>query len=45
MDKYSNKTGGRPKGTPNKKQKKLLRLCVYSPLEALFEYCTKINPN
>ena len=36
MDKYGNKTGGRQKGTPNKKTADLLeRLGNYNPLDAL----------
>ncbi len=36
MDKYGNKTGGRQKGTPNKKTKEIIELMGdYSPLEAL----------
>lgn len=36
MDKYGNKTGGRQKGTPNKKTTDLLeRLGNYNPLDAL----------
>ena len=36
MDKYGNKTGGRQKGTPNKKTVDLLeRLGNYNPLDAL----------
>lgn len=38
MDKDGNKTGGRKKGTPNKKTKELLELMGdYSPLEALLK--------
>lgn len=36
MDKYRNKTGGRQKGTPNKRTADLLeRLGDYNPLDAL----------
>lgn len=36
MDKYGNKTGGRQKGTPNKRTADLLeRLGNYNPLDAL----------
>lgn len=36
MDKYGNKTGGRQKGTPNKRTTDLLeRLGNYNPLDAL----------
>ena len=36
MDKYGNKTGGRQKGTPNKKTADLLeRLGNYNPLDTL----------
>lgn len=36
MDKYGNKTGGRQKGTPNKKTADLLeRLGNYNPVDAL----------
>ncbi len=36
MDKQGNKTGGRQKGTPNKKTKELLELMGdFSPLESL----------
>lgn len=38
MDKDGNKTGGRQKGTPNKKTQELLELMGdYSPLEALLK--------